>query len=59
VEDADEAVAELTESGVVADVSSPHSGVVGPGAGRPAEGAESPLMHGAGESVVVDMTGQQ
>ena len=58
VEDADEAVAELTKGGVVADVSSSHRVVGGAGARRPAEGAEGPLVHGVCESVVVDVTGQ-
>jgi hypothetical protein len=58
VEDTDEAVAELTEGGVVADLSSSHGVVVGAGAGRAAEGSEGPLVHGVAESVVVNVAGQ-
>ena len=58
VEDADEAVAELAQGGVVADVSSSHRVVVGAGAGRSAEGAQGPLVHGVCEAVVVYVAGQ-
>jgi hypothetical protein len=55
VEDADEAVAELAQCGVVADLSSSHRVVVGAGAGRATQSAQGPLVHGVAEAVVVDM----
>src|ERR1019366_992882 len=58
VQDADEAVAELAQGGVVADVAAPQRVVVGAGSRRSAQGAERLLVQCVGQSLVVHVSGQ-
>jgi hypothetical protein len=58
VQDADQAVAELAERGVVADAAGAELVVVGAGAGRGAQRGECLTVERVDEPVVVHMAGQ-
>src|SRR3982750_2550400 len=58
VEDADEAVAELAEGGLVADAAGAQGVVVGAGAGGALQRAEGPLVYGVAEATVAGVAGQ-
>src|SRR5674476_556271 len=58
VQDADEAVAELSQGCVVADVAAPQRVVVGAGSRRSAQGAERLMVQGIGQSLVAHVSGQ-
>ena len=58
VQDADEAVGELAQRGLVADISGSERVVVGAGAGRSFQRAEGPLLRGVSQPRVAGVAGQ-